>query len=585
MGLSTQCAPESATGESTTRTRILPVMIRMTVFLALSCLGSFLAAPPVHADELREGLRHRLEVLDEPGELVAGGERLYAVPSLLAFYEQRGWQPTWFDNGHDPLPSLSGLVPAVEDARNHGLVPEPYHLAALRSGLEYLATTRPAQRDPRKLSDIELLASDAFLTLARHYADGQVDPASIDPGWHLERELPELMESLSKASGGGRGAPKKALAAVLPSEPAYRVLVEQLALQRQLATDGEWPDIAGGESLHPGDEDARVPVIRQRLIALDDHPPTKPDGKDADIYDETLAAAVRHFQARHGLKQDAVVGRQTIAALNVTPEARANQLRANMERWRWLPQSFGEEYIIVNIAAFSMDVISSGERVMRKRVIVGQPYRRTPVFTGRMTYLVLNPSWEVPASLAVRDKLPEIIDDPDYLSRLGFAVLQGWGAEERRVDPGEVNWQALSASDFPYRLRQAPGPENALGRVKFMFPNEHNVYLHDTPTRGLFAEHARAFSSGCIRVENPIEVVEWLLGGPNRPAVMRSDEFQGILDGGKETTVQLGEAVPVHLLYWTAWVEADGTVHYRHDIYGRDEPLIEAFNQSPPGDT
>lgn len=559
-------------------------MIRITVFLALSCLGSLLAATPVHADELRERLRHRLEVLDEPGELIAGGEDLYAAPSVLAFYEQRGWQPAWFDDDHDPLPSLSGLVPAIEGARQHGLAPEPYHLAALRSGLEYLAMTKPARRDPRHLADIELLASDAFLTLARHYADGQVDPASIDPGWYLERELPTLMESLSKASGGGRGAPKKALAAVLPSEPAYRVLVEQLALQRQLAADGEWPDIAGGASLHPGDEDSRVPVIRQRLIALDDHPPAEPDGRDIEIYDEALAEAVRHFQARHGLKQDAVVGRQTIAALNVTPAARVDQLRANLERWRWLPQSLGREYILVNIAAFSMDVISGGERVMRQRVIVGQPYRRTPVFTGRMTYLVLNPSWEVPFRLAVRDKLPEIINDPDYLSRLGFTVLQGWGAEERRVDPGELDWQTFSASNFPYRLRQAPGPENALGRVKFMFPNKHNVYLHDTPTRGLFAEEARAFSSGCIRVENPIELAEWLLSGPNRPTVMTSNEIQGILDGGKETTVRLGEAVPVHLLYWTAWVEADGTVHYRHDIYGRDEPLIEAFNQSPPGD-
>lgn len=538
----------------------------------------------MHADELREQLRHRLEVLREPGELVAGGEDLYAVPSLLAFYEQRGWQPAWFDDDHDLLPSLSGLVPAIEDARKHGLVPEPYHLAALRSGLEYLATAKAAQRDPRRLADIELLASDAFLILARHYADGQVDPATIDPGWHLERELPTLMESLAKASRGGHGVPRKALAAVLPSEPAYRVLVEQLALQRQLAAEGEWPEIAGGTSLHPGDEDARVPDIRQRLIALDDHPPIEPDSKDPEVYDETLAAAVRHFQARHGLERDAVVGRQTIAALNVTPAARVDQLRANMERWRWLPQSFGEEYIIVNIAAFSMDVISRGERVMRQRVIVGQPYRRTPVFTGRMTYLVLNPSWEVPHRLAVRDKLPEIINDPDYLSRLGFSVLQGWGAEERRVDPGEVDWHALSASYFPYRLRQAPGPENALGRVKFMFPNEHNVYLHDTPTRGLFAEEARAFSSGCIRVENPMKLAEWLLGGPNRPAVMTSNEIQEILDGGKETTVRLGEAVPVNLLYWTAWVEGDGTVHYRHDIYGRDEPLIEAFNQSPPGD-
>jgi len=358
-------------------------------------------------------------------------------------------------------------------------------------------------------------------------------------------------------------------------------------LQRGLVANGSWPTIEGGASLHPGYTDARVPVIRRRLVDLGDHRPADPAvaAADAEIYDETLDEAVRRFQARHGLKQDGVVGRRTLEALNVAPEARVEQLRANLERWRWLPQSLGEEYILVNIAGFRMDVVSGGDRVMRQRVIVGQPYRRTPVFAGRMTYLVLNPSWEVPHRLAVRDKLPEILNDPEYLSRLGFTVLQAWGAEERKVNPDEVAWQTLSPSHFPYRLRQAPDPENALGRVKFMFPNEHSVYLHDTPTRGLFAEEARAFSSGCIRVEDPIELAEWLLGGPGRPQVMTSEGIHRVLDDGKETTVQLGKPIPVNLLYWTVWAEDDGTVHYRHDIYGRDGPLIEALNRSPESDS
>lgn len=540
------------------------------------------AIPAAQANgEIQERLRHRLEVLDEPGELVAGNATLYAVPALISFYEGRAWLPAWVGEEGRPTEAFQGLVPALRVAADHGLNPEDYHLDALRESLAGLQEDRQERLDARVLADIELLASDAFLTLADHYADGRVDPESIDPGWFLERERRELVSSLSRAVTDGRNGPRLALRSLLPASAEYRVLVDHLAMQHELSGNAAWETIQAGRALKPGDSDPAIPLIRQRLAQLGDLPSGETPAH-RERYDDALQAAVRRFQARHGLEEDGVIGRDTIGELNTSPAERIDQIRANLERWRWLPRSLGDDYIVVNIAAFRMELISGGERVMDSRAIVGLPYRRTPVFSGRMTYLVLNPSWEVPYRLAVQDKLPEILDDPYYLSRLGFKVLQGWGAEETVIDPATVNWSELSRSHFPYRLRQAPGPANALGQVKFMFPNTHNVYLHDTPTRGLFAETQRAFSSGCIRLEEPIGLAEWLLSGPGRRKVMTPDEIRRILASGKETTVPLQDPVPVHLLYWTAWVDEDDRVQYRRDIYGRDAPLIEALNRPAP---
>ena len=560
-------------------------MQRVSAWLVI--LGLWLV-PTLAPADVTERIRHRLEVLQAPGELEAGGERLYATAVLQRFYEARGYRPIWFDD-MAPREALTGLPAAIAAAEREGLLPGHYHLAALESVLAQLASQPAPQRDSRVVTDAELLASDAFLLLAKHYADGKVDPTRVDPGWFLDRADTALIADLEQAARGDMGTPARVLAGFLPPQPAYAALRERLALQRSLLS-GQWTPVPAGPTLREGDRGERVAALRQRLRELNDLSDDAGDDAAGDeqalpeetLFDAPLAAAVRRFQRRHGLEADAVVGARTLEALNVSPEARIEQLRVNMERWRWLPADLGDEHILVNIAGFFMTVMSGGEEVMRQRVVVGRPYRRTPVFTGRMTYLVLNPSWEVPHSLAVQDQLPQIRRDPNYLSDMGFQVLRGWGAQEQRIDPATVDWQALGPRNFPYRLRQSPGPRNALGQAKFMFPNSHNVYLHDTPARGLFAREDRAASSGCIRVSDPVGLTEWLLGGPGRPQVMSREQIRRTLDQGAETTVRLGRAVPVHLLYWTAWVEADGQVYYVRDVYDRDAAVHRALNEAPP---
>lgn len=561
-------------------------MNRFWITFFAACGLVLISATAVADDELRERLRHRIEILHEPADLVAGSQPLMATVLLQRLYEGRGWEPIWFDEQARPTQIQAQLEEAIALAGRHGMEPDHYHRQALTGLLAELSARTSGNLDRRVLVDIELLASDALLTLGHDLLHGRVDPETIDPGWQIEREVPDLFNELA----GNSAVDDLDLVAILeglaPRYPEYHALLERLALQRSLAGNGDWPLIEAGVLIRPGDRDPRLAVVRQRLAYLgdleqpevaDDAPTAGPG--DPDIYDSALEAGMIAFQRRHGLDPDAVIGPRTLAALNTTPQQRIDQLRANLERWRWLPRQLGEEHILVNIAGFDMKIRKAGETVMTQRVVVGTPYRRTPVFTGRMTYLVLNPFWEVPQRLAAQDQLPRIRADREYLERMGFSVLQGWGAEERRIDPENVDWQALSSRNFPYRLRQAPGPENALGRVKFMFPNRHNVYLHDTPARGLFARDERAFSSGCIRVEDPDRLTRWLLS--ERAAIMSVERIEAVFASGQETTVRLDRALPVHLLYWTAWMDEQGLVQYRHDIYQRDQALIDALNAAP----
>jgi murein L,D-transpeptidase YcbB/YkuD len=524
------------------------------------------AAPTAEAvrDQLRVRLEHSL-----PGRWASvDEERVHASRVLPAFYERRLYLPVWSSGGR-PAGAATELLSVIGGVGSEGLEPEDYHLGALSE----LRASAEAGGGAATLADFDLLMTDAFLILGAHLVSGRVDPETFDAEWVAHRREVDLAETLERALAGD--GPRRTLDDLRPRHVEYRRLADALATYRGLAEAGGWPSVPDGPVLRPGESSLRVRDLRARLGSGDPRATRAP--ADPLLYDEELETAVIAFQASHGLDTDGVVGDKTLAALNVPADVRARQIELNLERWRWLPQKLGERYVVVNIPAFDVSVIEGDEVILEMRVAVGRSYRRTPVFSDAIRYLVLNPHWEVPHRLAVQDKLPEIKKDPEFLSREGFRVYQGWGAEQREIDPATVDWSDVEPRSFSYRLRQSPGPRNALGRVKFMFPNRFNVYLHDTPSREVFGKAERDVSSGCIRLERPLELAETLLGPESR---WSRSEIERVLASGAETVISLERPVPVHLLYWTAWADADGAIHFRNDVYGRDALLAEALERA-----
>jgi murein L,D-transpeptidase YcbB/YkuD len=541
------------------------------VLVAASISGSAVAQQ-TQPDLVAEGIRRRIEIGNAPAS-ASEAEHIFASSSLPRFYVQRAFKPAWSDSGR-PLPAAAAFLAALEAATDEGLEPDDYHLIRIDSLLRVASTTRRRSLDPAMLVDLDLMMTDAFLVYSAHLLAGRVNPETIDPEWHANRREMDLAQFLESAIQSGN--PATNLRSLLPEQAGYGRLKEALRHYRAVAVQGGWDAVADGPRIAVGQRDARIITLRRRLEFTGDLVASAIT--DSTLFDDQLATAVKRFQTRHGLDADGVLGAATLAALNVPVEERIRQIELNLERWRWLPQDLGERHIIVNIAAFELEVFEGKRPVLSMPVIVGRSYRRTPVFSGMLGYLVFSPYWHVPHALAVQDQLPMQQQDPDYFRRVGMRVFDGWGAEAREVDPSTVDWTQVTARSFPYRLRQDPGPVNALGGVKFMLPNKHNVYLHDTPARDLFAKSKRDFSSGCIRLENARALAEYLL---RDTGLWDSATMAKAMTAGVERTVHLSTGMPVHILYWTAWANEDGTIHFRRDIYGRDDRLAAALAKSP----
>ncbi|GAA0842367.1 L,D-transpeptidase family protein [Marinobacter szutsaonensis] len=500
------------------------------------------------------------------------GEPVLAREALRRFYENHGFQLAWSSPGH-----RRELAEAIRQIANDGLNPVDYHG-------ELLADLVLRARDDlsgEMRADIDLLFTDAFLLAASHLLEGKVNPQTIHAEWNASRQHRDLAVTLAEALRDDTIA--ATLNSLRPNHPAYAKLTE--ARNRLTPLLGHpWLPIADGPSIHPGDQDPRLPEIRRRLTALGDIPDPAGTGTpftDPTLYSEDLDPVIPNFQARHGLEPDGIIGKQTLAAVNLMPVERIRQIDASLERWRWLPQSLGDDYVIVNIAGFGLQLVMDGRETLRSRVIVGRPYRQTPVFSDRIRYLVFNPTWTVPRKLMIEDLLPEIVRDPAYLNRQDISVYQGWGADRQKIDPATIDWPSLSRNNFPYQLVQEPGPLNALGQVKFMFPNPYAVYLHDTPGQYLFGRQERSFSSGCIRVEKPMELAEQLLAGApewNRTTIDR------LLEEKTPVTAILPEPIAIYIQYWTAWVDEAQRIQFRDDIYNRDFRLLAQLRQAVSGE-
>jgi len=523
--------------------------------------------------EIAPEILTRVEAGQESGRISAGGVRLRSTETLPAFYRERLFMPAWLDR-EGLTPAGLRVLEAIGGAGADGLRPEDYHRTQLDSLV--LRLGEGGDEEEARRAELDLLLTDAFILYVSHLLNGRVDPTTIAPNWTASRNGIDVGEILREGISGEEGL-AQALARTRPYGERYEAMQAAMLRYQGFVQAGGWEPVPSGETLDPGMRSPRVEALRRRLEASGEIP--ERFGPDRDLYDEELAEVIREVQARHGLQADGRVGRLTLQALNVPAEARLEQLKVNLERWRWLPTEMGDRYILVNIPGFFASVVDDGEETMRLRAIVGRDYRQTPVFSGTMTYLALAPYWNVPPGIARNDQLPKIREDPGYLASQNMTLFEH--GSTRRVDPATVDWFGMTGETFNrrYWIRQEPGPSNALGRVKFMFPNRHNVYLHDTPARELFDQAARFLSSGCIRVERALDLAAHLLR--DDPS-WTPERIQRVVEGGREVPVTLPRPYEVHLQYFTAWVEADGTLQLRDDIYNRDARVSRALAAAAP---
>jgi murein L,D-transpeptidase YcbB/YkuD len=506
-------------------------------------------------------IRQAVEEMRFGDGLEVADRRVAAGPLLADLYEERGFAPAW-GVGDD-----ESILRAVEASVEDGLDPEDYHRSALRAMQRRLRD--PAVRTPTALAGYDLLLSDAVARRVYHLEFGKVSARDLDPHWNMTREIDDLEPVVILQQIVAADSAESAILAHRPPHAIYRRGLVALARYRRIRDEGGWEPVPDGPKLELGATGPRVTALRARLAATGD----LPRGDEGGAFDSGLEQAVERFQARHGLEADGVAGKGTLAELNVPVDARIDQIRVNLERARWVLHDLSGDFLLVDIAGFELRLFRDDQIVWTTRVQVGRPFRATPVFRSRIRYLDFNPTWTIPPGILHKDTLPAVQRDPTYLSERNIRVIDGDGNE---VSSSAVDWSRYPAAPFPYRLVQDPGPSNALGLVKFMFPNEHLVFLHDTPSRGLFDRTERAFSSGCIRVEQPFELARLLL---NDPQEWSAEAITGVVDSRETRTVLLPEPEPVILLYWTVDLVQEGRVGFKRDLYARDAPLLEALSE------
>lgn len=500
-------------------------------------------------------------------------EPLYYPEMVGKFYADRFFQPAWLQNGQLSCEGYE-LRYQVQQSRFDGLLPEDYHLNILNELFEN-AAEEDDEGASHEMAILDIMLTDAYMRLVTHLYFGKVDVEAVKSNWNIRRKtgplnLDKRLEAALQAEGV-----RSSLQKLWPNYSLYPRMRNSLRKYYQQAKSiSNWPKLSISQAIKPNEKHEIIPQIRERLIFWKDIEPY--EAAEKELYDSVLLSGIFRLQKRYGLNTDGVIGQGTLDALNDSPEDLTQKVAVNLERLRWLPDTIIQRnFILVNIANFQMDFLRENgkDTLLTSTAIVGRAYRTTPIFNAEMSYLVFSPTWTIPPNILRNDVIPAVKKDVGYLVTEHMRLLTSSGQE---VDPSTINWAQVNARDFPYIVRQAPGHHNALGLVKFMFPNRYNVYIHDTPDTALFYRDKRTLSSGCIRIQRAPDLARMLLSDQEE---WTDEKIREAMHSGKEKTVILNEKVPVIIFYLTFWTDTSGTPHIRRDVYHRDEQVFKELSK------
>jgi len=535
---------------------------------------------------------------------------LYHPVLVDSFYKMRNYEPVWH-NGYTLYGRASDAIRQIENASKEALKSKDYHGDMLTKLYNEINIVYDAKfmSDENFLSQMDLLITDAVLHYAHDLRHGRLNSDKIGIGWNIQKDgKVNFVTRLQKALN--EQGVQQFFDQIRPQHAEYEQLMASLAYYQNLQSEkGEWKTTLKSGKLAVGMEEKEVAELRQRLFFGETLPQTLNDSKSSTIgvlktevnmdtlrgsfakiieledsliltkidsihnpaiFDSVVFHKLVAFQRQHGIADDGVIGPNTLSVLNAPLKQRIQQIQVALEQWRWMPNEYSDFFVFINIPAYQLDVYKKGKIDLTKKVMVGKPYHKTVIFDNHIRYLDLNPYWTVPYSIASKEILPKLKRNLSYLNRQNMKVFSGG----KVINPYNVNWSKVSSRRFPYTIRQEPGKKNALGTVKFMFPNKYNIYLHDTPSKSLFFKAERAYSHGCIRLDNPVQFAEYLL--QDNPK-WNAQKIQKVFDSKKNTRVSLGKKIPIYITYFTAWVDDNGVTHFQKDVYGKDKEVMKVL--------
>ena len=514
---------------------------------------------------VQQYIQEQMEALQDSNQRILNeslglSERIHRPKVDLDFYQKRSFMPAW-TNGTKVLPAAKQLLNCLQTSASHGLLPQDYHLTELTQMIGLVESSIPEQLHLSTVASLDILLSDAYILLGTHYLEGKIEPTKHNPNWSISKKAIGMAFYLEKAITDNTDI-CASLDALAPVHPEYQQLREILQIYQSLY----WQPIQADWNilLQKGSRSPLVLNLRERLKITGD---LAPDAEQTDFFDKDLEKAVMKFQRRHGMFYDGLVRSNVVNALNVTVDERIQQIKANLERWRWMPDNLGTAHIAINIPEYILEMWDNGRRVYRDLVVVGRERYQTASFSDSIEYLVLNPYWNMPKSIAKNELSFAVQDDIEHFANQDIHVFKN----NKEVDPKTIDW--FTADYDKYFFRQHSNSENPMGLVKFIFPNEFDIYMHDTPTKNIFNYSRRSHSHGCVRLNEPMKYAQFLLDNYNtswdslrvKRALANQDD---------ETIVRFPKPIPIHLMYWTVFIDEDtGELNFREDLYLWDRDL------------